>query len=571
MLQHTQPDTYGYQEAHALYKQIRQQLQEIAHQSGDSAQVVMVKASMVLLKDGQRKHKTVGDIAESIPDVLVHIGAEPLKWTVFNILHHRFKKYTNQRMSLELDSCRIRNKQWVDIIPLRSPDRDAISAHFFTEMPVKGKSRSSGHFKPLKVFNDKIAKQGIEILLEIPYSDYERALRYWDGQVDEDEIEEQQKQHRASAAGSSKVTTGTGTRHSVVNLDNTPTRDLELSRKGKSSIHTGLDSVPPATITCDDIEQALRRQQPPSKPAVVAFLNSVDIDMLITTCPKLPFATLVHNANNGLLWTSGVPRKRYTLTYTPSTKPMQGACKIAFFAVSQPGLEGFGSGGLVIKQAFRHESDSATNQEPNDKSEPSEVDEIEEGQCSTQASPEFSLLESGQQVQSLSQEIVCIQWASALMALVYKFIDKAGRPPFPVPELRFVRSALALEADVTGPFRRVFMVEERIDTRMEGEWCKYINNNSAIPLPCATTSKERQQVADFLTFCQHVQYMRTKKCVYVSDFQGSLFTLTDPQIITSPELGNNLFASGNISHAFERFPKQHVYSKFCNYYHLRFD
>ena len=74
-------------------------------------------------------------------------------------------------------------------------------------------------------------------------------------------------------------------------------------------------------------------------------------------------------------------------------------------------------------------------------------------------------------------------------------------------------------------------------------------------------------------FMQHVQYQITHGTAYISDFQGKkafciitqshniyIFilgvgtTLTDPQIMTKPDLGDSLFGDGNLGEAFSKFP-----------------
>jgi hypothetical protein len=93
------------------------------------------------------------------------------------------------------------------------------------------------------------------------------------------------------------------------------------------------------------------------------------------------------------------------------------------------------------------------------------------------------------------------------------------------------------------------LLEEVINDRMDGLFIKYIENGSAVPIQLAV--KERAHSADFLAFSQHVQYKRTKKMTFVSNFQGksnlqsdaisyNFFVpggctlLTDPQMITHP-------------------------------------
>ncbi|KAG8714462.1 hypothetical protein FRC09_017590 [Ceratobasidium sp. 395] len=65
-------------------------------------------------------------------------------------------------------------------------------------------------------------------------------------------------------------------------------------------------------------------------------------------------------------------------------------------------------------------------------------------------------------------------------------------------------------------------------------------------------------LAVFLQFLQHLQWKLTHGLAFVSDFQGAGHLLLDPQIMTHPLLGNNLFSGGNVGSLFEKFPEQHM-------------
>ena len=64
----------------------------------------------------------------------------------------------------------------------------------------------------------------------------------------------------------------------------------------------------------------------------------------------------------------------------------------------------------------------------------------------------------------------------------------------------------------------VFLVEEVIAEDQQGSFRKYLNNVS--PVPQVMSRKEDEDRASFLAFTQHVQYWRTKKQAFVSDYQG---------------------------------------------------
>jgi len=128
------------------------------------------------------------------------------------------------------------------------------------------------------------------------------------------------------------------------------------------------------------------------------------------------------------------------------------------------------------------------------------------------------LYDNHTQITKLSAEINCMWWASALMGIIYDFIEKGiaryGKPPFVIPNMRFVKNALVI-ADST---REAYMVEEVIDEGADGMFVKYIGNGSVKPFDFL--SGEAANSAQFLTFAQHVQYMKTKNLVFIGDFQG---------------------------------------------------
>jgi hypothetical protein len=132
--------------------------------------------------------------------------------------------------------------------------------------------------------------------------------------------------------------------------------------------------------------------------------------------------------------------------------------------------------------------------------------------------------DSRKQFQGLAMEVACVVWAQALLNIVYEFVAKEtenlGQPPFQVPKFRFVEMALAMERALDDGRQKnaVFLVEEVIAEDQEGQFRKYLNNVSPIPLPM--TSHEDNNRGKFLAFTQHVQYWKTRKQVFVSDYQG---------------------------------------------------
>ena len=123
------------------------------------------------------------------------------------------------------------------------------------------------------------------------------------------------------------------------------------------------------------------------------------------------------------------------------------------------------------------------------------------------------------QIVKLSAEINCLRWASALMGMVYDFVDKHiqmhGQPSsFTILRMRFVKNALA----IVNTTHTTYMVEEVIDEAVHGTFVKYIGNGSVKPYKFLDGPAAYQ--AEFLAFSQHVQYLKTKGLAFIGDFQG---------------------------------------------------
>jgi Alpha-kinase family len=131
------------------------------------------------------------------------------------------------------------------------------------------------------------------------------------------------------------------------------------------------------------------------------------------------------------------------------------------------------------------------------------------------------------ELKKVLSEANLLYWASSLMAFTYDFIarDIAASPyppPFDIPALRYVNGAVAIAqipSNSKGPTFHVYLVEEFIDEDLEGLFTKYIQNATARSL--LKPDQEGYDIAEFLCFCQHVQYEKTGGSTYISDFQGA--------------------------------------------------
>lgn len=129
------------------------------------------------------------------------------------------------------------------------------------------------------------------------------------------------------------------------------------------------------------------------------------------------------------------------------------------------------------------------------------------------------------QVQDLTMEVMCLNWAHALLEMVYAFVDlrlekgQLGQSQMiSIPRMQFVNAGLAIEQAEKESDSQFFLLEEVIPGT-DG-FCKYLNNASAILYNLSHT--EDNECAQLLSFAQHVQYFKTNKCAYVSNFQGTL-------------------------------------------------
>ncbi|KAH0836810.1 hypothetical protein J3R83DRAFT_8575, partial [Lanmaoa asiatica] len=143
-------------------------------------------------------------------------------------------------------------------------------------------------------------------------------------------------------------------------------------------------------------------------------------------------------------------------------------------------------------------------------------------------------LSMGDESRQLYREANVLYWAIALLDLVYRYIDQCianaeHPPPFSIPQLHFVEAGLlfvltdrpdASKAPIgTKPTAvgMTFLAEEVI----HGKFFKFIHNGDASP-HCFDDTKV-DDIAQFLSFTQHVQYIKTSGQVYISDYQGQSY------------------------------------------------
>ena len=163
------------------------------------------------------------------------------------------------------------------------------------------------------------------------------------------------------------------------------------------------------------------------------------------------------------------------------------------------------------------------------------------------AGPPFSRFALKDESNILYREANVLYWAKALLNMTYEFIDHAidcakEPPPFNIPRLRFVDAGLLLaysnalaiteegglpSVKTSAIVSMMYLGEELIPTPSDGEdFVKYIHNGDAAP--CDLLDPDVENIAQFLAFTQHVQYVKTGKQVYISDYQGISVLILDP-------------------------------------------
>ncbi|EGN91593.1 hypothetical protein SERLA73DRAFT_157503 [Serpula lacrymans var. lacrymans S7.3] len=151
-------------------------------------------------------------------------------------------------------------------------------------------------------------------------------------------------------------------------------------------------------------------------------------------------------------------------------------------------------------------------------------------------------------------EANCMYWGTSLMSIVYQFIascpvcnkDPSELPPPEIPCLCMVQFAIVVPIKPSLK-SAVYLLEKKIG----GKFVKYINNNSAAPW--AWLNNDKLLIAKFLCFAQYVQYNLSHGLIFLSDFQGAGFLLTDCQAITTEKYAA-CFEEGNWTGILYNFP-----------------
>ncbi|KAJ3559887.1 hypothetical protein NM688_g61 [Phlebia brevispora] len=327
-----------------------------------------------------------------------------------------------------------------------------------------------------------------------------------------------------------------------------------------------LSSVQPNVLSQDEVDSFLRGQERVNRMGNKLIRCSFE-DMRILEIPSLDFRTILSmdralKAANQGGFACITPDSKYVLAkvlvYYDQGVGTKGAFKTCHKAEILPMLSGseeertlqamFGGSiaNLVAKRAYKERVIDPKTYPPFRKVW-GRYDDVKE---------ELALM---------LPEASCACIGNALMREANVYVKEfCSRHPPPanlhIPSLRFVHTAFAIPAGTEG--KAVLLLEEKI----AGDFKRYVSNSHAKPFP--GLSSDDHQIAEFLCFVQHFQFIYTNRQMYVSDFQGGDNLLTDCQIMTAPEHGDG-FPDGNLGYAFNNFTQDHVCNKYCEYFQVK--
>ena len=127
----------------------------------------------------------------------------------------------------------------------------------------------------------------------------------------------------------------------------------------------------------------------------IYLVDTITVDLQFFRPPLASFEDILKSPRL-LLEPQGFTPMQTSLTYSPSAQPSVGGFKIASVGHTSAPLFGGTSNKVCHKQCYHAKPGSGVRQ----------------------------IYQGAKQAESLSMELNCIGWASALMALVYNFMEK---------------------------------------------------------------------------------------------------------------------------------------------------
>ncbi|KAF7368080.1 hypothetical protein MSAN_00874100 [Mycena sanguinolenta] len=504
------PKNPGYTDAHAVYEQMRNHFQSKAFSQGNT-QTIIVQCWLARMEPKKQKQTLIHDIFAVIPNIPVSIGARDLKAVVYHALLPQIIRWLRGYDVSEIEFS-LRKQHWIEIIPSGYPDVNAIADDFFTMKPAKtgGSTRIFSNKNPAKLY------------LAIDNPTFDKIADFFDklDNPDRDNLhidetsyppkkgKKAMTQRKPRATRGKKSVAGDETEKS----ENQDALDMSQSLPRNPEVLKSTNlyrraTPPPGPVQkkprlelmvspdASNIKKALAQQSQPRTKALKGLFDNTTCDVLIYILPTATWTEAIKNPHIFSELKNIIPCHNVIYYNTKSQRTSGG------FKTAIPGKLG--------TQIFDAEKRDV---------------------CLKQA---FSLAENGQkvihapisQLSFLGGELNILGWATTMMDIVYRYIKiqepDVGTPPFHVPLMRFVRGGLAICQNET---RETYLVEEWID----GEFVKYIHNRSGQPRHFQ--NEEYDLRARFLSFCQHVQFYKTDKAAYVSDFQGQSYSFIAPYI-----------------------------------------
>ncbi|KAK7055921.1 hypothetical protein R3P38DRAFT_2849610 [Favolaschia claudopus] len=540
------PEDPGYKEAHSYYEEMRLSFQSKAYSQGNT-QTIMLQCWLARMEPGKKKETLISDIYVAIPNIPVNIGAADLKHVVYHSLLPQIVAWLRDYPVSTIEFT-LHTKHWLEILPSSYPDVNAIADEFFTL-----KNNKAGTVT--RVFNGKkpaAVYLGISNRTYADISEYFESLDNSDNSNATNHMQDGGRPTGKEKAAPKAQRKQTRKKRTIQTMDEehedeggadttrTPSPPSKIPRTAEPE--TSL-AVSPDTST---IKQALSMQVALRNKDFSKLLDIRSRDITLFTLPTATWAAVIATPTIFSDITSPIFAPRLTvISYSvkDQRRPAVGGFKLAYpGTVSGPVFDS-NTTVVCLKQAFH------TRVGPGDQTA-------------------RVLYEGVSQLKFLSGELNILGWGTTMMNMVYAYAAgrerELGKPPFEVPAMRYVHAGIALPNG--GEEKTAFLVEEWIDTESEGLFVKYIHNSSAKPRRFDDPAHEMR--SQFLSFCQHVQYLKTDRAAYISDFQGGLSLLTDPQIISARmDIGVlPLFGGGNTN--YDALAEEHECTDYCRFYGL---
>ncbi|KAJ3894094.1 hypothetical protein GG344DRAFT_63197 [Lentinula edodes] len=544
----------GYSEAHDLYKQCQQFFHQCSMSAGNT-ELVTLATNMSYPQGG--KFKAVGDLTAVIPHVNVRVGSHDLHYILYTYLLPMWLKFS-RNVHLLLSDTILCNDLHAEILP-RIPDVDAIKEKCYEIKGVK-KTKSLIRGKGIKLFLHIDSK----LVAEAEF----RRIQYTEEEAPDISVmmthitlsegtsagtsKRKRAHHHKPSLGKSSLTSSFGPSASdddgskskkaklrlPESLEVQPAQNsLDYPSHGRLPTYVSGPVLVPEPLSPSAIRKALSQQS-------ITRTKLEEFTCTLYRLPQLTWRELVANPLISQDLRGNFRGEEATVTYSSKQKIFEGSFKMALTKCVTSEIVLGNSVNICLKRCFDRSSTTG----------------------------ERTMLCEDKQHEELSRELNCLLWAKVMLELVTSFIESVDRclgtrPSFSIPRLQFVDAALVVARK--GQQMEFYMMEELIPEHDGWSFHKYICNNSAVPLFAHETSPyalEKNCQARFLSFAQHVQYVETGRLAFTSDFQGAGDLLTDPQIITNPILGDELFARGNV--AFDTLLVSHICkgNEFCEYY-----